>query len=120
MKSFSEQVVANLREIISSKGLKQADVGRYANISESQFSRVLKGSVQLSLNQLADIASGLEMNVIDVITFPDKYYKLSESEADTRCQEVKATLTVELGARKGEKVLLFELGENGVKILDKS
>lgn len=75
MKDFSTTIIENLRKIIVDRNLKQAIVGDYADISESQFSRVLSGTVQLSINQLANIASGLGMRVIDIITYPDVYEK---------------------------------------------
>lgn len=113
MKELGKQVVENIRKIIALKNLKQSAVGDFAGISESQFSRVLSGSVQLSLNQLADIASGLNMRVIDVITYPDVYVLEKKKEED----EHEVLLQLRLRKEKKEQVLKLVFGEN-VEILD--
>lgn len=115
MKDLGERVVENLRKIIASRNLKQATVGEYADISESQFSRVLSGSVQLSLNQLAKIASGLNMREIDIITYPDIYVSKDEKEEDG----AEVLLQLKLKKDKKDQVMRLVFGESVVEILNK-
>ena len=115
MKELGTQVVENLRKIIASRDLKQATVGEYADISESQFSRVLNGGVQLSLNQLAKIASGLGMNVIDIITYPEVYVSKDEVEEDSS----EVLLQIKLRKDKKDQVLKLVFGDNDIEILNK-
>lgn len=115
MKDLAERVVENLRKIIALRKLTQATVGEYADISESQFSRVLSGSVQLSLNQLAKIASGLGMREIDIITYPEIYVSKEEKEDDSS----EVVLQLKLKKDKKDQVMRLVFGESVVEILNK-
>lgn len=115
MEDLSVTIIENLRKIISLRKLKQATVGEYADISESQFSRVMSGSVQLSINQLAKIASGLEMSVIDIITYPTVY--VPKDKKDDEDSEV--LLQFKLKKEKKNQVLKLVFGENDIEILNK-
>ena len=115
MKELGRLVVENIRKIIALRNLKQAAVGDFAGISESQFSRVLSGSVQLSLNQLADIASGLKMRVIDIITYPDVYVKKEEREED---DDAEVLLQLKVRKEKKEEILKLVFGENFLEVID--
>lgn len=70
---LSVDLLKNLRKIINDRGITQAAMAEYAGMTESQFSRVLSGQVQLSLKNLANIASSLGMREIDIFTYPDVY-----------------------------------------------
>lgn len=115
MEELSKKIVDNIRKIIAERNLKQSAVGDMANISESQFSRVLKGQVQLSLNQLANIASGLGLRAIDIITYPEVY--VSQTEREDNCPEV----LLQLKLRKEKKNQVFKLlfGDNDIDIINK-
>lgn len=115
MEDFSSLIVSNLRKIIALRKLKQAKVGEYADISESQFSRVMNGQVQLSLNQLANIASGLKMTVVDIITFPDVYIPKDKKEDD----DTEVLLQFKLKKKKKDQVMKLVFGENDIEILNK-
>ena len=58
------------------------------------------------------------MNIIDLFTYPQKYVDLDSIRLDSR-QEVKATLTIEMGQEKKDQVFRFIFGDNDVKILNK-
>ncbi len=115
MQDLSLKIVENLRKIIALRKLKQAAVGEFADISESQFSRVLSGQVQLSINQLANIASGLEMSVIDIITYPDVYVPRDKKEDD----DSEVLVQFKLKKEKKNQVLKLVFGENDIEILNK-
>lgn len=115
MKDLGVQVAENLKKIIAARNLKQAAVGELGDISESQFSRVLSGKVQLSLNQLANIASGLGMRAIDIITYPDVYVSKDEKDEDNS----EVLLQFKLRKDKKDQVLKLVFGDNNIEILNK-
>ena len=73
MENFAEHIVQNLRKIMTDKGLKQAAMADFAGITASQYSKVMSGSVQLSLQQLSNLATNLGMREIDIITYPERF-----------------------------------------------
>lgn len=112
---FTELIICNLRKIMNDKKITQAAMSEYANTSQSQFSKILNGTVGLSLSQLSNIASRLSMREIDIITYPEKYIK-----SDRQSEEpVEAVLQIKLKKDKKDQVLKLVFGENNIEILNK-
>lgn len=111
---LKQQIIENLRKIRNEKNLTQAAVGNYASISESQMSRIMSGGNNLSIDQLEEIASGLEMSVIDIITYPEKFVPKSSLDDG----DVDAVLMVKLKERKKRQVLKSIFGNENFEILN--
>lgn len=110
------KILVNLKAIMYARGLKQATMAMYAGTTPSQFSRILNGTVQLSILQLANIATELQMNVIDIITYPKRYV---EEQKDAEQEPVEAILQIKLRHDKRDQVLSLVFGENNLEILNK-
>lgn len=113
--SFTELILNNLRKVMRDRGLTQATIAEYAGTSASQFSKILNGTVSLSLIQLSDIATNLSMREIDLITYPEIFIKADEKEEDP----VEAVLQIKLRKDKKDQVLKLVFGENNIEILNK-
>lgn len=113
--SFTEHIINNLRKIMNEKGLTQAAIAEYADTTPSQFSKIMSGQVQLSLVQLSNIARGLSIREIDVLTYPDVYIKKAEGASEP----VEAVLQIKLNKTKKDQVLKLVFGENDIEILNK-
>lgn len=107
-------VIDKIRKIIADKGLTQVAAAELAGTSPSQFSKILSGEVQLSLWQLSNFATNLNLAIIDVFTYPDKY-TLSGCDAE----EVEAILQIKLRKDRKEQVLKLVFGDNNLEILNK-
>jgi transcriptional regulator with XRE-family HTH domain len=112
---FTEQIINNLRKLMNDRGLTQAAMSEYADTSPSQFSKILNGTVQLSLLQLSNIARNLSMSEIDLITYPEKYVKSDKQQEEP----VEAVLQIKLKKDKKDQVLKLVFGENNIEILNK-
>lgn len=107
-------VIDKIRKIISDKGLTQGAAAEYAGTSASQFSKILSGEVQLSLWQLSNFASALNMDIIDVFTYPQKYIQTGQVS-----EEVEAVLQIKLKKDRKEQILKLIFGDNNLEILNK-
>ena len=107
------EVVAQILKIMKEKDLKQAAMAKYAKTSASQFSKILKGEVQLSLIQLSNIATELEMSLADIMLFGNK-------ERAGNTNDMKATLILELKNNTKKNVLTTIFGDENVRILNMS
>lgn len=114
-KTLSKRILDNLRKIMMEKNLTQAKMAEYADTSESQFSKILNGRVNLSLIQLENIATNLSMREIDIITYPLVYVEKGKSESES----VEAILQIKLKKDKKDQVLKLIFGENDIEILNK-
>ena len=112
---ISETIIKNLRKIMADRSLTQAAMAKFADTSPSQFSKILNGTVQLSLEQLSNIAFNLSMREIDVITYPDVYV----SNSETASENVEVVLQMRLTKDKRAQVLSLVFGENDIEILNK-
>ena len=113
--SFTELILNNLRKVMRDRGLTQAAIAEYAGTSASQFSKILNGTVSLSLIQLSDIATNLSMREIDLIRYPEIFIKTTEKEEDP----VEAVLQIKLRKDKKDQVLKLVFGDNNIEILNK-
>ena len=107
-------VIEKIRKIIADKGLTQIIAAELAGTSPSQFSKILNGEVQLSLWQLSNFAMNLNMDIIDVFTYPQKYI-LSGKESE----DVEAILQIRLKKDRKEQVLKLVFGDNNLEILNR-
>lgn len=112
----SETIIKNLRKIMADKSLTQATMARYADTSASQFSKILNGTVQLSLEQLSNLATSLSMREIDIITYPEIYVSKEEIQVD---DNVEVVLQMRLRKDKKNQVLNLVFGDNDIEILNK-
>ena len=108
---FAETVINNIRKIMNDSNLTQAAMASYIGISPSQFSKILNGTVQLSLNQLSNLA----IREIDIITYPDRY--VSEDNIPSDSPEV--SLQIKLKNDKRDQVMRLIFGDNDIEILNK-
>lgn len=108
------RIIENLRKIMRDRGLTQTTLAEYACTSPSQFSKILNGSVQLSLDQISNLANSLSMSEIDLISYPDKYVKVG-----TGPEPLEAILQIRLSKDKKDQVLKLVFGENNIEILNK-
>ena len=111
---FSEKIIDNIRKIMRDRNLTQATMAEYMGTSESQFSKILSGSVKLSLLQLENLATNLSIREIDIITYPEVYVNRKSSEHEP----VKAILQIELQKEKKEQILKFVFGESNMELLN--
>ena len=109
---FSEQILTNIRKIIKDKNLTQAVAAEYMGTSESQCSKILNGSVRLSLQQLENFARNMSMREIDVITYPKVYVEKGSSESEP----VEAILQIRLRKDMREKVLKMVFGDGEMRL----
>lgn len=112
---FTALIVNNIRKIMNDRGLKQSSIAEYADTTASQFSKILSGDVKLTLAQLSNIATGLKMREIDIITYPEVYVKKDNSESEP----VEVVLQIKLQKEKKDQVLKLIYGENNLEIFNK-
>lgn len=94
------KITDNLRKIIVDKGITQAAMASFMETDASQCSKILKGETRLRVDHLANIARCLNMSIIDIITYPEKY--VSSKQVDN---PIKASVTIQLSPEKRDKVL---------------
>jgi len=110
-KVFSRKVLANIIKIRNQKRKTQVEVASVLGIDMSTYSKIESGNITLSLDRLAEIASCLETDIIEVMFGENKYVKCDSVTAREKSDhQPKVTLQIELNEAKKEKILemIFE------------
>lgn len=110
-------IIQQLRNIMNTLNIKQSTLAEYADVTSSQFSKIMNYKVALSLHQLSNIATKLNMREIDIYTYPYKYVNPESNQRQDI--GVKATLSIELSPDKKDQVLKLVFGENNLEIFNK-
>lgn len=104
----------NLGEIIRDKvensGMSKKKFAEKVGIARQNIEKTVFQKRSLDTNLLCEISEVLNCNLFD-------YFK-SNTDDDNR-KELKATLTVEMGAEKQDKTFRFVFGENNIEILNR-
>ena len=66
-------ILENIDTIRRNRGYSQEYLAMQIGMKQAGFSLIMSGERELKYNTLLQIANALQMSVIDVITFPDKY-----------------------------------------------
>lgn len=115
----SHDVVDRLRHLMNDKRITQRALADYADTSPSQFSRIMNGELAISLQHIANIATALRMEIIDIFTYPEIYRNKLDSEKDAEREPVEAILQIRLQSDKRDQVLNLIFGDNNLEILNK-
>lgn len=110
-----QDIINNIIKIRNSQGLTKRWMAEQLCINEASYGRLESGKIALSYSTLAQIASVLNMMIIDVITYPDKFVK----KENTLEEPIEAVLQIKLKKDKKDQVLRLVFGDNNIEILNK-
>lgn len=106
--------VDNIKLIRVEKGIPQKKIADALNVDISVISNIENGKRELKVSELEIIASCLEVRVIDLFTYPEKYIPINSVSDD-----IAATLTIQLRKEKKDQILKLVFGDNNLEILNK-
>ena len=106
--------VDNIKLIRVEKGIPQKKIADALNVDISVISNIENGKRELKVSELEIIASCLEVSVIDLFTYPEKYVPINSIGDD-----IAATLTIQLRKEKKDQILKLVFGDNNLEILNK-
>lgn len=107
-------VVENIRLLRAEKGKKKKKIADALNVDIAVISNIENGKRELKVSELEIIANCLEVSVIDLFTYPEKYVSADRSD-----DEIVASLTIQLKKEKKDQVLKLVFGDNSLEILNK-
>lgn len=83
-------VVENLLKIMKDRGLNKAEFATLLGVSESKWNKISNGNQEMSISELSNFASRLEMREIDIYTYPIVY----SEENSTQTERISVTFEV--------------------------
>ena len=111
MDEKTKRVLQNIVSIRNAKGFTQDYVATEIGIKQSGYALIEKGERGLQFEMLLQIAIILEMDIIDLITYPDKYEKKG-----SQTQFTKVLVELEVNT---DEFIKFGLKDKVLQILNK-
>lgn len=105
-------VLENIDIIRRNKGYSQEYLASRIGMKQAGFSLIMSGERELKYNTLLQIANALEVSVIDLIAYPEKYVLGESSNFST-----ETVLQIKLSDAKREQILRLALGEQIADLL---
>lgn len=109
------EIYEAIRELRLQKQINQQFIADALNLDVAVVSNIEKGKRDLRVKELEIISKALEVSVIDLFTYPDKYVKVSHKEEEP----IEAVLQIKLRKDKKDQVLRLVFGDNNIEILNK-
>lgn len=120
MRTSNKSILNNIIKIRNDRGFKQATVAEGIFVDYSTYSKIESGQIKLSTERLEELANFFDMDIIDIITYPNKYVSLSEApESIKKSHTPKVLVQIEVDEDKKEQILKMVLGEENHTLLNK-
>lgn len=111
-------VIQNIKQIRLNKSITQEVLADALGVDTAVISNIEKGKRELKVKELEIIAKCLNVEVLDLFTYPKKYVDRDAIEtADS--SDLRATLTIELKNDKRDQVLKMIFGDDNLDLLNK-
>ena len=108
-----EKILENISKIRVNKKITQKSIAEFLEIEQGSYSLLERGERDLTIDRLLQIAIFFKMDVVDIITYPNKGLYNKENEED-----IKAILQIELKKDKKDQVMKLIFGDNSLEILN--
>ena len=109
-----DKILENISKIRVNKKITQKSIAGFLEIEQGSYSLLERGERDLTIDRLLQIAIFFKMDVVDIITYPNKGSYNKENEED-----IKAILQIELKKDKKDQVMKLIFGDNNLEILNK-
>ena len=108
-----DKILENISKIRVNKKITQKSIAEFLEIEQGSYSLLERGERDLTIDRLLQIAIFFKMDVVDIITYPNKGLYNKENEED-----IKAILQIELKKDKKDQVMKLIFGDNSLEILN--
>ena len=110
-------IAKNIRDIRREKSIKQQALADALHLDVAVVSNIENGKRELKVSELEAISNALNISIIDLISYPNKYV-LASTKIETD-EPVDAVLQIKLSKEKKDQVFQPIFGDNCLEILNK-
>ena len=101
-----------IKEIREKAGFNQVEMAAKMNMSQSTYARFELQTTKNDLQRIEDFARAVNMTLIDVITFPDRYINVVDIGKEINRTEPEVVVQIKVTKSKREEILKLILGDN--------
>jgi len=88
------------------------------NNTLSAYARFERGAIKTDLKTVSLAAKALEVTLVDVITYPEKYINIKDASKEISTSEPEVILQIKIKGEKRKEILKNAFGNNDLEILN--
>ena len=100
------------KEIREKAGFSQFEMAEKMNISQSTYARFERQTTKIDLQRTEVFAKAVDMNLIDVLTYPEKYINVRELGREINHTEPEVVVQIKVVESKREEILKTIFGKD--------
>ena len=101
-----------IKELREKAGLSQQEMADKMNISQSTYARFEYSTTKIDLERLECFARVVNMDVIDVIAYPERYINIIDIGKEINKNEPEVVVQIKVTASKRDAILKSLFGNN--------
>jgi len=113
-----KNIIENIRDLRESKGYSQDCMAELMGITQSAYARFERGAIKTDLKTVSLAAKVLEVTLVDVITYPEKYINSKDVAKEVSTSEPEVILQIKIKGDKKKEILKTAIGNSGFEILN--
>ena len=106
-----------IKQIRENAGFSQTIMAEKMNISQSAYARFELEKSKIDLNRLVIFADVLNMTLVDVITFPERYINVRDIGKELSTNHPEVIVQIKVKEDKKNEVLKIVLGDNYMELI---
>jgi len=100
-----KNIIENIRILRESKGYSQDYMAELIGITQSSYARFERGATKTDLKIVSLIAQVFEMNLVDIITYPERYVNIKDLSKEIEASEPEVVLQIKITGDKKNQIL---------------
>ena len=108
-----KNITENIRTIRESKGYSQDYIAELMGITQSAYARFERGATKTDLKTVSLAAKVLEVSLVDIITYPEKYVNIKDVSKEVSTPEPEVIVQIRIKGDKRTEILktVFETSD---------
>ena len=111
-----KKILENVRILRESKRYSQECMAELLKITQSSYARFERGATKTDLKTVSLVAKVLEMDLIDIITYPEKYVNIKDISKEYATCEPEVILQIKITGNKKAQILKTAIESSGLEI----
>ena len=112
-----KKILKNIKILRESKGYSQDYMAELIEITQSAYARFERGATKTDLKTVSLVSKALEMSIIDVITYPEKYVNIKDVSKEIETPEPEVILQIKITGVQKNQILKTALESGKFDIL---
>ncbi|MCL2246908.1 MAG: helix-turn-helix domain-containing protein [Lentimicrobiaceae bacterium] len=111
-----KKVLENIRILRESKGYSQEFMAELLKMTQSAYARFERGATKTDLKTVSLVAKVLEMHLIDIITYPERYVNIKDISKEIVTSEPEVILQIKVTGQKRDQILKTAFENSGFEM----